>query len=299
VLSWNIGYAGLGKEMDFFYEGGTRVRPKKEEFRRYLSGIQSFLTEQHSVDFVFLQEVDRKAKRSYSFDEVEEISKILADHCYSFGKNYECRFVPLPFDKPMGVVKSGIVTFSRYTPVKSERIGFGTTFPWPKQLFFLQRCFIVFKFNLRNGKELVMINTHNSTFDKGGELRKKELLKLKLYMLEEYKKGNYVVTGGDWNNNPVGFSEQEIKSADAVKTIVPIIPSDFLPGWKFVFDPKFPTNRDVDGPYIKGKTKTTIIDFFILSPNVELVSVKTIETGFKFSDHQPVFVKIHLKDVSE
>jgi len=26
-LSWNIGYGGLGAEMDFFYDGGKQIRP--------------------------------------------------------------------------------------------------------------------------------------------------------------------------------------------------------------------------------------------------------------------------------
>ena len=38
LMSWNIGYAGLGKEMDFFYEGGRRVKPDPEEFQNYLDG---------------------------------------------------------------------------------------------------------------------------------------------------------------------------------------------------------------------------------------------------------------------
>lgn len=99
-----------------------------------------------------------------------------------------------------------------------------------------------------------MINTHNSVFDEEGELRKKELVKLNDFMMKEYRKGNYVIAGGDWNQNPRG-SEMN---------------------------------------YQKGKTKTTIIDFFVVSPNVIVESVKTIKTGFENSDHQPVIMKIKI-----
>jgi len=153
----------------------------------------------------------------------------------------------------------------------------------------------VFRFRLGNGKELVLVNTHNSTFDKGGELRKKELATLQSYVIREYKQGNYVVAGGDWNNNPVGFQKENIHSGDVVKEIEPQIPDSFLPGWQFAFDPSQPTNRDVDGPYRKGKTKTTIIDFFVLSPNIELEFAKTFRTGFEDSDHQPVMIRVRLK----
>ena len=39
LLTWNIGYGGLGQEMDFFYEGGKRVRPTAIEFQSYLKSL--------------------------------------------------------------------------------------------------------------------------------------------------------------------------------------------------------------------------------------------------------------------
>jgi len=292
ILTWNIGYGGLGKEMDFFYEGGKRVRPEKDEFKSYLSGITRLLHNHDSADFIFIQEIDLHSKRSYYQDESADIANALKSHCSAVAENYDSWFVPLPLSEPMGRVVSGIATFSKYNPVSAERIGFGTEFSWPKQLFFLQRCFLVMRFMLAGGKELVLINTHNSTFDAEGELRKKELATLRLFMLGEFWKGNYVLVGGDFNNNPLGFEKEDVHSGDLVKEINPPIRSSFLPGWKFAFDPELPTNRDVDGPYRKGKTKTTIIDFFVLSPNLELVSAKTILTGFACSDHQPVTIKV-------
>ena len=32
VLSWNIGYCGLGKEMDFFYDGGKQATPPMSNY---------------------------------------------------------------------------------------------------------------------------------------------------------------------------------------------------------------------------------------------------------------------------
>jgi endonuclease/exonuclease/phosphatase family metal-dependent hydrolase len=295
ILSWNIGYGGLGREMDFFYEGGKRVRPEREEFNGYMAGIRNFLAAQDSADFIFIQEADLDSKRSYHENEPATIAGVLDSYCYSEARNYVSSFVPLPFTAPMGKVVSGIATYSRINPDKEEKIGFGTKFSWPKQLFLLQRCFLVFRFTVKEGKELVLVNTHNSTFDEKGELRAKELEILRSFILHEYEKGNWVVAGGDWNNNPVGFSKENIHTGDVVKEIEPPIPPGYLPGWRFAFDPSKPTNRDVDGPYRKGKTKTTIIDFFVLSPNVELLSAKTFETGFWNSDHQPTRIKVKLR----
>ena len=294
-LTWNIGYSGLGKKMDFFYEGGTRVRPEKNEFTGYLKGIYQCLSSMDSVDFILLQETDIHSKRSYFTDEVTEIGKIFPWRNSLFAKNYDSRFVPVPLDNPMGRVVSGITCYPKYKPETAARIDFGTRFSWPKQLVMLKRCIMVMRYKLISGQELVIVNIHNSTFDKGGILRKQELQKLHSFVLSEYTKGNYVITGGDWNTNPRGFRPESVISGDLAKKIDPVLDSGFLPGWEFAFDPLAPSNRDVDMPYQKGKTRTTIIDFYVVSPNVKIESVHTVATGFNFSDHQPVVMKATLK----
>ena len=59
LLTWNIGYAGLDKEMDFFFDGGTRVITPVTKCRENLREIGKFLKNNDSIDFIFLQEVDR------------------------------------------------------------------------------------------------------------------------------------------------------------------------------------------------------------------------------------------------
>jgi endonuclease/exonuclease/phosphatase family metal-dependent hydrolase len=294
-LTWNIGYGGLGEKMDFFYEGGTRVRPERDEFNKYLAGIEGFLSGNDSADFIFIQEADLHSRRSYYTDEVAEIGKTFLHRCSIFAKNYDSRFVPVPISDPMGRVVSGIACFPKYKPSSAERIDLGTRFYWPKQLALLKRCLMVMHYPLSSGKELVVINLHNSTFDEGGTLRKKELQKLSSILLDEYAKGNYVIAGGDWNNNPRGYLPEMIHTGDLTKSVDPALDSTFLPGWRFAFDVSVPSNRDVDMPYQKGTTKTTVIDFFVVSPNVEVMSVCCLPNGFRVSDHQPVIMKVSLK----
>ena len=43
LLSWNIGYAGMGKEMDFFYDSGTIVRPSYDYYKQCFDSILHFL----------------------------------------------------------------------------------------------------------------------------------------------------------------------------------------------------------------------------------------------------------------
>jgi len=294
-FTWNIGYGGLGNKMDFFYEGGERVKPDKAEFIGYSQGIQQMIRNNDMADFLFVQEIDVRAKRSHYIDEESGILNQIPAFCSVFAKNYDCKYVPFPIIDPMGRVVSGLATISKYSPVSAERISFTEDFSWPKRLFLLKRCFLVVRFNLTEGKQLVVINTHNSTYDNKGELRKSEFLNLHEFITNEFSRGNYVIAGGDWNNNPRNFAPEKIETGDIVKYVEPPVDDTFLPGWKFVFDTMAPTNRDVNIPYEKGKTKTTIIDFFVISPNVEFQSVKTITANFANSDHNPVLMKVKLK----
>ena len=61
-FTWNIGYAGLGREQDFFYDGGKSVMPEEGQCNRYFEGIKKLVKANDTVDFIFLQEIDVHAK---------------------------------------------------------------------------------------------------------------------------------------------------------------------------------------------------------------------------------------------
>ena len=44
LLIWNIGYAGLDKQMDFFYDGGKKVRTTKDQLDANMGCIEKFIT---------------------------------------------------------------------------------------------------------------------------------------------------------------------------------------------------------------------------------------------------------------
>jgi len=295
-ISWNIGYCGLDKKMDFFYDGGKKVRPTDSSFQKNLSGVFKFLSEHDSNDFIFLQEVDTFAKRSYYANEVTLFADALPSHTASFATNYNVKFVPVPLLNPMGEVISGISTYSKQHPYLSERYSFPVNYPWPTKIFMLDRCFLLQRYKLKNGHELVLINTHNSAFENAGVLRQYELWMLRSFVLEEYAVGNYVVAGGDWNENPPDYDQMKYYSCYHKKTGLPKIPEDYLPEeWHWAYDKKIPTNRDVNEAFRPGFTPTTTIDYFVTSPNVSIIDVKAIESGFEFSDHQPVYMHIKLE----
>jgi endonuclease/exonuclease/phosphatase family metal-dependent hydrolase len=300
LLTWNIGYAGLDRDMDFFKDGGTKVITPKDKCLENIAAIGDFLLNNDTVDFILLQEVDRKSKRSYRVDQFEKIAGILTGYNPFFAKNYDVFFVPAPPAKPMGKVLSGIASYSKYTPVSSIRYSLPGDFGFPTQLFYLDRCFMVNRFKVENGKELVLINTHNEAFDEGGNIRKAQMETLKKFVLNEYNSGNYVITGGDWNQYPPDF--KPVFSANKAFTgkignfNLTGIESDYMPGeWKWIYDPATPSVRTLIAAYDPSATPTSICDIFLISPNIEFVSVKCHHLGFKNSDHNPVIMQVKLK----
>lgn len=293
VLTWNIGYCGLDEDMDFFYDGGSKVRTPKSIFERNFDAVSDFLKRNDSIDFIFLQEVDRKSKRSYRMDEYAEIEKLLSTGSSQFAVNYDVFFVPVPPSSPMGKVFSGISVMGEAVPSSSVRYSFPGEYGFPKQLFMLDRCFMVNRYPLASGRELILINTHNEAFDPG-DIRRAQMEYLKGFILDEYGKGNYIIAGGDWNQSPPEFHPEFLDNK--VNKYQMMLEADFLPvEWTWSYDNNTPTNRSVTYPYNPSVTTTTVIDFFLLSPNIESVSVNCIDLGFKNSDHNPVILKAKLK----
>lgn len=281
LLTWNIGYAGLGVESDFFYDGGVSVRMSEQLTRKNMEGILQTLTSLDSVDIIMLQEVDTFSKRSWWANEFEEISAALPSHSGAFTLNYQVDFVPIPWTDPMGRVKGGLASFSRFgmgTPVRHQ---LPSSFPWPDRIYFLDRCLLVKRIPLSNGRELVVINLHNSAFDEEGTLKAAELAYLKELLLEEEAKGNPTIVGGDWNQGAPGTGFDEV-------------PAELLPGWKWAFDARVGTNRALKAAYEAGVTPTFVIDHYLVSSGLEVEEVRTIDMGFIYSDHQPVYLRVRL-----
>ena len=294
ILSWNIGYAGLGDDMDFFYDGGTKVRTSKERTSKNLKEITNFLTS-INYDFLILQEVDIKAKRTYNINELDTLNKYKNGN-YSYAPNYRVKYVPIPISEPMGGVEAGLVTFSKNDALTSTRYAFPGNYAWPKSLFLLDRCFLVNRYKTKSGKELLIINTHNSAFD-DGSLKKQQFNILKEFIENEYKKGNYVVLGGDWNQNPPNLSNKDFGgyTENTSFILTSIETSIFSKDWQFAFDDTNPTNRALTESYTEGQTPVTTLDFYLLSPNIEIIRVNAINKNFKNSDHNPVYLKFTLK----
>lgn len=293
LLSWNIGYGGLDAEMDFFFDGGKKVRTKpQQQQQENEESIAAFLKAMDATDFFLLQEVDSSARRSWGNNQKEWLASLYPHYHSSFAVNYAAAFVPVPLYEPMGSVTSGLMSLSRYQPSGSIRYTLPGQYAWPKHLFSLQRCLLLMRYPLVEGRELVLINLHNEAFDADGLQRKAQLDYLRRLVLSEYAAGNYVIAGGDWNQNPPGWDAEMLQNGDLGVPILPPLDASGLEDWQWVFDASLPTNRFLDEDYQRGRTRTTLIDFFLLSPNLKLLEVETFDLSFRHSDHHPVGVKV-------
>jgi endonuclease/exonuclease/phosphatase family metal-dependent hydrolase len=222
------------------------------------------------------------------------LQKTIPGYSSVFAPNYEVPFVPLPVYEPMGKVSSGIALFSGMVPDSAIRYAFPGNYSWPMGLFFPDRCFILSYYRMANGKTLVVVNTHNSAFD-DGSLRDSQMEYLSSVLLEEFYKGYYVVAGGDWNLNPPEFHTYLCKTGDAHYPIEPEMNEEvFPPEWNWVYDPYVPSGRFLNETYLRSRTYTTTLDYFLVSPNVEVIEIKCFDLSFENSDHHPVALKVRL-----
>ena len=78
-----------------------------------------------------------------------------------------------------------------------------------------------------------------------------------------------------------------------------ILAEDTAPdGWTLAYDMSVPSCRLLNQPYDASDTENTqhyVIDGLILSPNVQLKTVETVDAGFENSDHNPVLVTVVLE----
>lgn len=286
LYSWNIGYGGLGKESDFFMDGGEMVDPPDQEtVERNMAAIEQFMVD-HPADAWLLQEVDRSSDRTELMDQLYTLQEAYGGSG-AFAYNYKCAFVPIPLP-PIGKVESGIATLTGLSMQEdAQRIALPCPFSWPSRVANLKRCLLVTRHAVEGtDKELVLVNLHLEAYDDGEGKAAQTALLLEV-LQEEYEKGNYVIAGGDFNQAfPHTLDTFPISGDRQWKPGV--LEENALPeGWQYAYDADSATCRLLDRPY-DAQCQRYVIDGFIVSPNLQVDGVETAELDFENSDHNPV-----------
>ena len=296
ILSWNIGYAGLGKESDFVLDGGENMRAAdKAAVERYLAGIGETI-DAGNYDIVLLQEIDTNSARTYSINEAEA----LASGDAHVALNYSCGYVPNPntyFIDPFGKVHSGLMSCSNYAVEKAERQALPCPFSWPLRIVNLKRCLLVSYLPIEGSDaRLVLVNLHLEAYD-DGEGKIAQTKQLMDFLAEEYRKGNYVIAAGDFNQVFPG-ALGAYPNTHPENWIPGMLEAGSLPeGFSYVYDLAVPSCRLLNQPYDPSdevNTQYYVIDGMIVSPNVTVDVVETLDLGFENSDHNPVHLSVTL-----
>ena len=291
VLSFNTGYCGLGREQDFFMDGGSMVRPRSEEdVRANLNGILSELVRQN-VDIYLLQEVDFDSWRSYYINQADTYRHGLSLNM-AYAYNFKCEFVPYPWP-PLGKVESGLVTFTGLNVTEATRESLPVPFSWPVSMANLKRCLLIERVPVEGtDRELVIINLHLEAYD-DGEGKRAQTEQLMQILAAEYRNGNYVIAGGDFNQTFEGAASYPLLD-ESFWQPSKVYVSDLPNGFSFVYDDATPTCRLLNKPY-DGERKNAqfyVIDGFIVSDNLKVNLIETVDLNFQYSDHNPVLLQV-------
>ena len=295
AVTWDLGFATRGAGVDFYFDGGQTSRPPYDSVTQWLAGIENYLASMDSADFILLQEIDRLSKRSYNIDQRRIVNSLFPLHAHCFTNNHNVFFVPLPFRQPYGAISAGMETLSATYPMESTRHALEKGGGFFKRPFMQDLCCIVNQYRLRNGKTFVMINVYNAPSSSETELQRLTQSIVSL-MITEYEKGNYVMAGGNWGVTPLAASDAAFAISDTTYfNRNALLPESLPSGWKICLDPNHPTVRSMNTPYQVDSTPVAITDFFVVSPNIDVLETKTVPMGFRYSQHNPVGITFRFR----
>lgn len=290
IMTWNIGYAGLGDNMDFCVDGGVRVRDTRERTERNLADIISKLKAENA-DIYLIQEVDENAHRTYGINEIKAISDAFPGYFAYFAPNFKVWFVPSPLKEPIGKVCSGVLILSRIRPCSVRRISYPSSFAFPVRMFNLKRCLLEADFKTSDERTVHIGNTHNTAFDTGGmRTVEDEFLKERIASFD--RAGEPFIIAGDWNQCPPQYhpAKEELEN----KFFAPeVFDSTGVGSFaRILCDTTRHSMRYNDKPYGPGSTES-LLDFFVVSRrDWNPLNCQIRDFGFRSSDHNPVILEI-------
>ena len=299
ALTYNIGFGAYTPDFSFFMDGGKSSWAKsKDSVLETVKGAGE-LAASYDPDFAIIEEIDLDSTRSYHVDEYSLLKESFPEYTSVFAQNYDSAFLLYPFTQPHGSSKSGIGLFSRYPVTSSLRRSFPVSTSFSK-FFDLDRCYSISRVPTDNGKELVIFALHMSAYGNSDEIRKGQISMLSEDMKKEYEAGNYVLCGGDFNHD-LKASEDEKGERESWAYPFPRkeLPEHFSFGLDLLPQEEqealWNSARNADMEYVPDVTYTVTLDGFILSDNIECVSYEDVNTGYSYSDHDPVYMEFKLK----
>lgn len=307
AVSYNIGFGAYGPDYSFFMDTGALLdgTPTQGQYGKAISrdavlcntsGALHTLC-QMDADFYLLQEVDEKADRSYHVNERLMAARALPGYSRVWAENFHSAYLAYPLHDPHGAVQAGLASFSRYQVNQAVRRSYPVDESFFVKFTDLDRCFTLLRLPVEGQTgQLVLINSHMSAYDEGGVVRARQLKLLNQVIQEEYKKGNYVIVGGDFNHALYGTGHAFACRQQYPAWVQDMGNEDLPDHFSFVVarnGTQVPTCRGADIPYQKGVNYVTVVDGFLVSDNVHAEALN-VDTDFLYSDHNPVLLTFTL-----
>lgn len=294
AMIYNIGFGAYQSDYSFFMDGGKSSWAKDEE--SVISTVCNIgeLVSMVDPDFLMMQEVDIDSTRSYHVNQLELLNQFIKGYYYTFAQNYDSPFLFFPPWEPHGANQSGLLTYSRTEITDTMRRSLPISESFSKFVD-LDRCYSISRLPLENGKSLCLYNVHLSAYSTD-EIRQAQLTMLYDDMVADYKAGNYIICGGDFNH--------DLKKGDEESILAAKFPRETLPeGFKIALDePRdesdvtHNTCRSAGEPYAEGSTPTVTLDGFIVSDNVIINYYYNMDWDYAYSDHEPVIMQFKLAE---
>lgn len=312
ATTYNIGFGAYNQHYTFFmdngqykpdFRGGKKTRGKygkavsKQAVLDSTNGVARTIKRQQA-DFMLFQEIDTNSTRSYHVNQVRRMEQAFPEAGHVFAKNFHQPYILVPPQDPHGAVQSGILTISRYHIGSAVRRKYPIDMHFIAKFVDLDRCFAVMRLPVKGGHQLILINSHMSAYDKGGRMRKLQMSLLGNFIKHEYKNGNYVIVGGDYNHALGDTMLHHFKTEEELPSWISVLNDSMLPKQFHIVKAEnrnsVPTVRSTDITYQPGINYYSVIDGFIVSKNVT-ARTHNLNTHFKYSDHNPVKMTFELQ----
>ena len=177
ATTYHVGFGAYNHQCSFFMDAGelksgTKTRGKYGTARSKAvvltdtKGVEKVMQAQQA-DFMLFQEIDTNSTRSKHVNQVRMVENKFHGYGYVFANNFHSAFLMWPLTDPHGSVQSGLLKLSRYHIGSATQRQYPVTNSFISKFTDLDRCFAVTTIFVTNGKQLLLINSHMSAYDKG------------------------------------------------------------------------------------------------------------------------------------
>ena len=335
ALTYNIGFGAYTPDFSFFMDGGKSSWAKsKDSVKETIKGAGELVASK-DPDFTLIQEIDLDATRSYHVNEYSILKETIPAYNCVFAQNYDSAFLFYPFTQPHGKSKAGLALFSKYPITGSLRRSFPISTSFTKffdldRCYSISRVpvdngkeLVIFELHMsaygnsdaiREGQIRMLSEDMQKEYEAGNyvicggdfnhDLKAVDTADTQSTEPKASDEGNKNNEGDKANESSDTQADiDDSAESEPESWAYPFPRSDLPEHFSFCLDQLsqdeknnlWNSARNADMEYVPGETYTVTLDGFIISDNVECTRYENINTGYSYSDHDPVYMEFQLE----